>query len=247
MKLFSCILDKSWIKKALQRHGSPTDINDFKSLYAAVKNEKLASVVIFARTKGDLDRLERLANKKGARIIHKSLLKKEETDFKFPMIDQQYKIILAIFDSSVYTIKYGLLQRLGHKNSRLEKIIAPSYVYNPLFDDEVFVRIITNLGEKGVGDIDFWRSWKSYGVYQLLRLALRLNGDCAEFGCYRGYSAAFLAETMEVLNIKDKKILLFDTWEGMPSSDKRVDNYYKKGDFHDTSLDAIKKALKPWV
>ena len=117
--------------------------------------------------------------------------------------------------------------------------------YDPLRDDARFNALLAALVEKTPWDDAFWRGHKTYGVYQLLRQALLVPGDCFEFGCHRGYSASMLAEMIEQTGV-DKRIHLFDTFSGMPHSDPEYDNFYKKGDFADTSLDLIKSTLAPW-
>lgn len=63
-----------------------------------------------------------------------------------------------------------------------------------------------------------------------------LRGAAAEIGVYKGGGTAKLLT--EVFG-KDKKLYLYDTFEGMPEcSDK--DNYCTKGMFSDTSLDAVR-------
>jgi SAM-dependent methyltransferase len=154
-------------------------------------------------------------------------------------------IILAIFNPTVYRLRYLFTKLLASEHSI--EVIAPSYPYDPLNEDETFNLIVNNLLAKTDFDKSFFNTYANYGAYQLLRMALRYPGDCMEFGCYYGQSASFLAETMEVLKIdRNKRIFLFDTWEGMPSSNKAADGYYKKGDFSDTSLEKIQKTLAPW-
>lgn len=119
-----------------------------------------------------------------------------------------------------------------------------AHAYNPLNEDARFDAVVRALASNTQWDDAFWRSWKSYGVFQLLRQALLLPGDCYEFGCYRGYSAAMLAETILQFGV-DKRVLLFDTFVGMPHSDV-YDNHYKQGDFADTSLEQVRQALAPW-
>ncbi len=73
-------------------------------------------------------------------------------------------------------------------------------------------------------------------LYTLRDYALEtaaLKGDVAEVGVYKGGTALWLASL-----IKDKKLHLFDTFEGMPPVNKEID-LHNTGDFADTSLEHI--------
>lgn len=202
--------------------------------------------VIITQDEDILGVLAQVIRAQGGNIVEERLIADVTQPIQLSNLDQAEHIILAVFDPSVYQLRARILEQLKNKEASPE-IIAPAYPYQPLTEDNRFNQIVENLAVKTEWDTNFWRSWKSYGVYQLLRLALRHPGDCFEFGCYRGYSAAFLAETMDVFAIRDKKIVLFDTWQGMPSSNKAADNFYRTGDFADTALTAIQQTLAPWV
>lgn len=228
------------VKRSSEWRGT---IADSESLRRALEGKSLTNVGIIAREGREMRSLSQLVQNKGAKVVFQHVLTDNCEDVDLSNIDQVEQIVLAVFDTAVYRLRYRILQSLRGGTT---EIIAPAYPYQPLVEDDWFNKIITNLADKTEWDVAFWQSWKSYGVYQLLRLALRLEGDCYEFGCYRGYSAAFLAETMQVLNVRNKKIVLFDTWEGMPSSDKAADSFYRSGDFADTALETVQRALKPW-
>lgn len=68
-------------------------------------------------------------------------------------------------------------------------------------------------------------------------LDLNLDGDIAECGVYKGGSARLLATIFP-----NKKIFLFDSFEGMKENDI-LDKGHKKGDFKDTSLTEVKSYL----
>lgn len=106
--------------------------------------------------------------------------------------------------------------------------------------------------------IDFWRLDKNFNkiftqaskikgnykircfmLYQFLNNLEGLEGEIAEVGVYKGRSAKVLA--LAARKYKKKKIYLFDTFEGMPESDPKKDNFYKKGHFADTSYEEVRK------
>ncbi len=63
----------------------------------------------------------------------------------------------------------------------------------------------------------------------------------AEFGCFRGGSLIFMAKIMEAL-YPDARLFGFDTFAGMPTTDKNVD-LHSLGDFSQTSLDEVQVAV----
>lgn len=83
---------------------------------------------------------------------------------------------------------------------------------------------------------------RCFMIYQYARQVIGLNGNVAEIGVYRGGTARLLAE---IFKSKDKKIYLFDTFSGMPTSDSYKD-LHKEGDFDDTSLENIKYYLRDY-
>jgi O-methyltransferase len=82
-----------------------------------------------------------------------------------------------------------------------------------------------------------------YVLYAFALNALRLPGEFWECGVYRGGTALLLAELIEMQRASVGTTLrLFDTFEGMPETDKRVD-LHNQGDFADTSLKAVHKLI----
>jgi predicted O-methyltransferase YrrM len=67
--------------------------------------------------------------------------------------------------------------------------------------------------EKNAADnIDKAVLWRTAVLYWAAKRTLRLPGDWAECGCYRGYSARVLCEALKV-NDHDKKFYLYDLFE----------------------------------
>jgi len=82
-----------------------------------------------------------------------------------------------------------------------------------------------------------------FNLYQLARSVSHLPGDVAEVGVYKGGTGRLLAQ---VFAPTGKSIFLFDTYEGMPDAiDPGVDDW-QPGDFGDTSLAAVRRAVEPW-
>jgi O-methyltransferase len=78
---------------------------------------------------------------------------------------------------------------------------------------------------------------RCYVLYTLLRQAVSVAGDVWECGVYKGGTAAMMAAMLHQY-APQKKIYLFDTFEGMPDTDP-VKDWHKQGDFSDTSLETV--------
>ncbi|MGQ0804471.1 MAG: TylF/MycF/NovP-related O-methyltransferase [Actinomycetota bacterium] len=82
-----------------------------------------------------------------------------------------------------------------------------------------------------------------FNLYQIGRQVESVAGDVAEVGVYKGGTAVLLAQQFQPAG---KHLFLFDTFAGMPeSADERVDRH-QAGDFDDTSLEAVTRALSRW-
>jgi len=79
---------------------------------------------------------------------------------------------------------------------------------------------------------------RCHALYQNLQKAGCLEGDIAEVGVYKGGTAKIILKT-----IPSKKVHLFDTFEGMPRTDKNIDKH-NEGDFSDTSLENVREFLR---
>lgn len=104
-----------------------------------------------------------------------------------------------------------------------------------------------------LGDLDFEHYYqlaakktlvsrhRCYILYTLVKHCLRVPGDVWECGVYKGGTAAMMASLLADPSC-GKKLLLFDTFEGMPATDPSKD-LHQKGDFADTSLADVKKYI----
>jgi O-methyltransferase len=79
---------------------------------------------------------------------------------------------------------------------------------------------------------------RCFVLYTLLRQTLWLQGDIWECGVYRGGTAAMFAQILAD-QAPQKKLYLFDTFAGMPTTDAEKD-WHSAGDFADTSVDAVR-------
>jgi O-methyltransferase len=81
-----------------------------------------------------------------------------------------------------------------------------------------------------------------YVLFSVASNAVRLNGDFWECGVYKGGTARMLAKFLRRNGRPGVKLHLFDTFAGMPETDREVD-VHRRGDFSDTSLAAVKQVV----
>ncbi len=104
--------------------------------------------------------------------------------------------------------------------------------------DQEFVQQYRSIQNKTVVKID-----RSYMLYQFAKMAACLpSGDVAQLGVYKGGTAKMIAECF--LN-SNKKMFLFDTFEGLPPSSKsdgaQDEALRKENEFVDVDFNEIQK------
>lgn len=78
---------------------------------------------------------------------------------------------------------------------------------------------------------------EAYQLYTAVLNTNKIKGDIAEVGVYKGGSARIICEVK-----RNKKLYLFDTFEGLPEVDA-IDTLFKKGEFC-SSIKEVKEYLK---
>lgn len=81
-------------------------------------------------------------------------------------------------------------------------------------------------------------------LWQIVRQALELRGDVVECGVYKGGTALLLARAM-ARSSANGRLLLFDTFQGLPEASEGVDSL-GEGGFNETSLDAVRALLSAY-
>jgi O-methyltransferase len=122
----------------------------------------------------------------------------------------------------------------------MRKPLPDAALYQPLFSpwlagDGEFATLLAELTPFTVVSPD--RVWM---LYTLARQARHLPGDFWECGVYKGGTATMLARLLS--GAPDKRLRLFDTFDGMPATDPERD-YHRKGDFADTSLEGVRQRV----
>jgi O-methyltransferase len=82
---------------------------------------------------------------------------------------------------------------------------------------------------------------RCYLLDAFARQCAGLAGDFAECGVYKGGTARLLAEATDRIS---KRLHLFDTFEGMPELADSDPSGHRRGDFGDTTLDAVSEYLR---
>jgi O-methyltransferase len=114
--------------------------------------------------------------------------------------------------------------------------IADAELYRPLFSpwfSKEFEHYYDRAARRSLVSRD-----RCYVLYSLGMQAAHVRGDFWECGVYKGGTAALLAALLQDV-APEKRLHLFDTFEGMPETDAQKD-LHKQGDFADTSLSAVK-------
>lgn len=86
--------------------------------------------------------------------------------------------------------------------------------------------------------------YKLYTLWQMVPHMRGLEGEAAEIGVWRGGSVKVICERMKRIDHKCR-LLLFDTFGGMPPCDKTVDAH-NEGDFKNTSVAEVKERIKEY-
>jgi O-methyltransferase len=109
--------------------------------------------------------------------------------------------ILQIADKFGYSIE--------KKTKKIEYILKGS--------DEEFYEIYLQCKNYTMTSIE-----RMYSLYSAVRYVIQsgIQGDFVECGVWKGGSAMLIALTLKQLNVKDRKIMLFDTYEGMSEPTK---------------------------
>jgi O-methyltransferase len=84
---------------------------------------------------------------------------------------------------------------------------------------------------------------RCYVLQQFVRQCVRLPGDFAECGVYKGGTAMLTAGTLREAGADDRLLHLFDTFEGMPEEAAGDAGGHAPGDFGDTTLKAVQSRL----
>ncbi|NGX56465.1 MAG: 8-demethyl-8-(2,3-dimethoxy-alpha-L-rhamnosyl)-tetracenomycin-C 4'-O-methyltransferase [Candidatus Anoxychlamydiales bacterium] len=172
--------------------------------------------------------IKRIINRLIKSVIHDVTL----NDFLHKKMEY-FKYILAKDmlnnDSLNLDIKPPTITQNNEKNIE----IYENCKLNKKLYDFNFRQTVNNISDKTLISED-----RLYMLYQLAKNCKKIDGDIAEMGVYKGGSAKLISDAVNKTN---KKLFLFDTFQGMPEVDKTKDNFHKKDDFNDTDIESVKK------
>jgi len=127
--------------------------------------------------------------------------------------------------------------------------LAPSECYARFHSDCPIFQPWLGHGEfasayEGVKEKTLVSADRCYLLWKFAQHALSLDGAFIECGVYRGGTALMLAR---MLSGSDRKLWLFDSFEGLPNSQPDKGDHYERGAFGDTSVEGVAKLLKPFA
>jgi O-methyltransferase len=79
---------------------------------------------------------------------------------------------------------------------------------------------------------------EAFQIYMSTKVSEKIKGDIAEVGVYRGASSKLICEAKG-----ERSLYLFDTFEGLPKVDKKLDSQFYQGKFA-SQLVEVKQLLK---
>ena len=131
------------------------------------------------------------------------------------------------------SFKYWLVRKLPN----LEIFMSNSFrgIDKLWSHDDIFIKVYKESSKRSLLDIK-----KAFIVYVCAQNAINIEGDYAELGVYKGAGSKLMLEGSK----KEKKILLFDTFEGLPESSSEYDSHWEEGSLGDVSINDIKEFLK---
>jgi O-methyltransferase len=116
--------------------------------------------------------------------------------------------------------------------------IPSGHVIVPWITDEPFLKA---LGE--ISGRTLLHHVKCYMLYSIVRHLMKVPGEVAECGAYRGGSSYLIAKVLD----GRKRLYMFDTFAGIPAGVPGKDNrYINGGEFADTSLEDVQRFMAPF-
>ena len=107
--------------------------------------------------------------------------------------------------------------------------------YRKLDREGIFELISDIQKEQGLAGL---RYNEAYQLYMVVKGSSKVRGDIAEVGVYSGGSAKLICEAKG-----DRRLHLFDTFNGMPSIDPIDVGSYREGQFSNTTLEDVQDYL----
>lgn len=116
---------------------------------------------------------------------------------------------------------------------------APCPLFTPWVGHPDFERIY-----EGIAPYTLVSPDRCYILASLAHYASYLEGDFAECGVYKGGTALLLSR---VLQGKEKLLYLFDSFKGLPKSDRKEDKWFGEGWFAVDSVESVEQVLHDFL
>ena len=131
------------------------------------------------------------------------------------------------------SIKYSLVRKLPN----IEVFFSHTFrgIDKTWLKDDVFNKTYNLAIKRSLLDVR-----KAYILYLCAKNAAKIDGVYAELGVYKGAGSRLMLEGSS----KKKKILLFDTFEGLPDVNNQFDSNWNKGKLGEVDVNDIKSFLK---
>ena len=196
------------------------------------------------------------ASSSGKRVLLSLMekgIKKEDTLFYDNNPEKWYKEILGVkvipldefrklpsetpilISSCMFNEISGQLKDFGFGNFHYVRELLYAKRFLLKYDDS-FLKILDEVEEKCNMD-----SEEKFTLYSSMKAISSLEGDIAEVGVYKGGSAKILAELKG-----NKKLHLFDTFEGLPSKVTTSEDLVKPGWLSDVNIEEVKAYLSKY-
>lgn len=129
-------------------------------------------------------------------------------------------------------IKYKIVRNLP----KVELFCSSNFrgIDKPWDADEKFIKLYKEISEKSLLDIR-----KAYTLFLMAKHATSIDGVYAEMGVFNGAGSKLMLEASS----KNKDILLFDTFEGLPKIQNNYDKHWKEGDLNEVNYEQLKSFL----
>jgi O-methyltransferase len=126
--------------------------------------------------------------------------------------------------SQIINYPLGLLGLKLVRLSRLKKL-QESSIISDIEKDKDFLELYERVNEYTIVGIE-----RSYALYKAVRYILEsfIRGDFVECGVWKGGSAMLIAYTLLKAGVTDRKIILYDTFEGMTKPGEKDGEFEKK-------------------
>jgi O-methyltransferase len=153
----------------------------------------------------------------------------------YPVAGTESQMLKKLIKSTLSWLGYELRSK-RHASASRKSGGSSASLYRPLYSpwcgEPEFMSFYSRGAHRTLVSTD-----RAYIIFVTLQQAMKKAGNVFECGVYKGGTAAMIAAYLASV-ASPKKLYLFDTFEGMPSTDEEKD-LHKAGDFADTSLESV--------